>query len=119
MENEKLTYVRMNNSDDVVTIDLHNGYSVMAVSGWDRENHRYIVTLYISKNGYDCWKIVEGAEKIEITGSYRTVHPIILKKVATMNDSGFFESHIKRYEFMLACVDSFYKLLEQAQEDDE
>ena len=61
MENEKLTYVRMNNSDDVVTIDLHNGYSVMAVSGWDRENHRYIVTLYISKNGYDCWKIVDSS----------------------------------------------------------
>lgn len=117
--NEKLIYKRMNKSDNAITINLRNGYSVMAITGWDCENSIYNTSLFLSKNGYDCWKIIEGAENLQFHANVRTIGPAILKQVSDYLASGFFASHIKRYEFMLACVDSFYKLLDQAQEDDE
>lgn len=118
MKEKRYTYERMNKSDDVLTVDLHNGYSVMAVSGWHRDERIFVTTLYISKNGYDCWKIVEDAKNLVFQASHVTISSAILKQIANYAEKGFFDSHIKRYEFMLACVDSFYKLLDMAEEDE-
>lgn len=30
-----------------LNIDLHNGYSVMAIAKWDRDTEKYTTTLYL------------------------------------------------------------------------
>ena len=42
---QKLKYEKINNSNEVITIDLHNGYSVIAITGFDAENKVYITTI--------------------------------------------------------------------------
>ena len=44
---QRLKYEKFNNSNDVITINLHNGYTVIAVTGFDAENGAYITPLFL------------------------------------------------------------------------
>ena len=35
---QKLKYEKFNNSNDIIIIDLHNGYTVIAITGFNIEN---------------------------------------------------------------------------------
>lgn len=39
--------------DTSIIIDLHNGYSILAMSRWNKEERLYNTTLYIKKNDID------------------------------------------------------------------
>ena len=48
---QKLKYEKFNNSNDVITIDLHNGYTVIAITGFNIEKV-YTTTLFrVDLNG--------------------------------------------------------------------
>lgn len=110
---EKLTYSKINNSDNVISIDLHNGFTIIAISGFKPEKKIYVVTLYIKDNAIDIWSLVENAANIEINANYKTVNSIILKKVSTYLNSGFFNEYIKRYNFDMYCIDMGYNILQK------
>lgn len=110
---EKLTYSKINNSDNVISIDLHNGFTIIAISGFKPEKKNYVVTLYIKDNAIDIWSLVENAANIEINANYKTVNSIILKKVSTYLNSGFFNEYIKRYNFDMYCIDMGYNILQK------
>ena len=80
---QKLKYEKFNNSNDVITIDLHNGYTVIAVTGFDIENGVYITTLFLKDNTIDTWKIIENAENLEFHANQNTINSAILKQVST------------------------------------
>ena len=44
---QRLKYEKFNNSNDVITIDLHNGYTVIAITGFNTENKVYTTTLFL------------------------------------------------------------------------
>lgn len=115
MEKQRLSYEHVNNSDKVITIDLHNGYRVMAVSGYNKETGVYNTTLLLSDVNIDNWSLIEQAESLEFQADYKTINSTILKQVRTFLESGFFDYYIKRYQFMTACVDSFFTLYDMAQ----
>lgn len=102
---QKLKYERYNNSNDVITIDLHNGYSVIAVTGLDVENRVYTTTLFLKENTIDTWKLVENAENLEFHVNQNTINSAILKKVSSFLEEGFFDYYIERYEYELKCFD--------------
>ena len=116
---EKLYYKKMNNSNNVLIIDLHNGFSIMSVSGFDSETGKCKISLFIGQNGIDTWSLIEKADGIEIDTHGNSLNMSILKLVSSYLESGFFDYYMKRYQFMVACVDSFYNLLEKAQYDSE
>ena len=102
---QRLKYEKFNNSNDVIMIDLHNGYTVIAVTGFDIENRVYTTTLYLKENTVDTWKLIENAENLEFHVNHNTINSAILKQVSTFLEEGFFAYYIQRYEYELKCFD--------------
>ena len=102
---QRLKYEKFNNSNDVITINLHNGYAVIAVTGFDAENGVYTTTLFLKDNTIDTWKIIENAENLEFHANQNTINSAILKQVSTFLEEGFFDYYIQRYEYELKCFD--------------
>ena len=102
---QRLKYEKFNNSNEVITINLHNGYSVIAVTGVDTENGVYATTLFLKDNTIDTWKLVEIAENLEFHVNQNTINSAILKKVSEFLNEGFFDYYIQRYEYEMKCFD--------------
>ena len=109
---QRLKYEKFNNSNDVITINLHNGYAVIAVTGFDAENGVYITTLFLKDNTIDTWKIIENAENLEFHANQNTINSAILKQVSTFLEEGFFDYYIQRYEYESNCFDIGNDLIE-------
>ena len=102
---QRLKYEKFNNSNDVIMIDLHNGYSVIAVTGFDAENRIYNTTLFLKDNTIDNWKLVEQSDKLEFHANQNTINSAILKQVSIFLEEGFFDYYIQRYEYEMKCFD--------------
>ena len=109
--NKKLKYEKFRNSDNIITIDLHNGYTVIAISTWDIEKKCYIVTLLLKDNTIDTWKLIEDAELLEFYTTNKTINSAILKHVATLLEENFFDYYINRYEYEMSCFNIGNKLV--------
>lgn len=105
---KRLSYKKMNNSNDVLVIDLLNGYSVMSISGWDNVEKNYKVTLFLRENTIENWELIEDAENLVIDADYRSIHIAILKQVGSFLDSGFFDYYIQRYNYEMGVNDYTY-----------
>ena len=102
---QRLKYEKINNSNEAIMIDLHNGYSVIAVTGFDTKNGVYATTLFLKDNTIDTWKLIENAENLEFHANQNTINSAILKKVSEFLNEGFFDYYIERYEYELNCFD--------------
>ena len=116
---QRLKYEKFNNSNDVITIDLHNGYSVIAITGFDAENKVYITTLFLKDNTIDTWKLIEKADKLVFHANNNTINSAILKQVSTFLDEGFFDYYIQRYKYEMNCFDVGNNLAEKERLGDE
>ena len=116
---QRLKYEKFNNSNDVITIDLHNGYTVIAVTGFDTENGVYATTLFLKDNTIDTWKLVENAENLEFHANHNTINSAILKQVSTFLQEGFFDYYIQRYEYEMKCFDKGNSIYEKERLGDE
>ena len=116
---QKLKYEKINNSNEVITIDLHNGYSVIAITGFDTENKVYITTLFLKDNTIDTWKLIEKADKLVFHANNNTINSAILKQVSTFLDEGFFDYYIQRYKYEMNCFDVGNNLAEKERLGDE
>ena len=104
----KLTYENYRGCKDIITIDLHNGYTVIAIKSWNPEEHKYTVGLRLKENATEKWDLIEKAESLEFNIDYKIINKAILKQVATLLSEGFFDKYIKRYEFEMKCFDTGY-----------
>ena len=111
--NNRLEYKNYRGCKDILTIDLHNDYSVIAIKSWNSEEHEYVVQLMLKENTVDKWVLIEKAESLEFNVDYKIINKAILKHVATLLSDGFFDYYIKRYEYELKCFDIGNKLFEK------
>ena len=102
---ERLTYENFRGCKDIITIDLHNKYTVIAIKSWNQDEHKYVVQLMIKENTVDKWDLIEKAESIEFDVDYKIINKAILKHVANLLSEGFFDYYIERYEYELKCFD--------------
>ena len=108
---EKLTYTKINQSDNAIKIDLHNGYSVIAISGWNHENKNYTTTLYLQDNTVDALKLIEEAESLTFNANYKTINSAILKWVGVHLEDGTLQKYIDHYE--MTCFDMGNEMIEK------
>lgn len=101
----KLTYQKYKGLENIITIDLQNDYTVIAITSKDEETNKYNSTLFLNENSVDDWKLIQNAENIEFDGSVRNINSAILKHVATLLHEGFFDYYIERHEYELKCFD--------------
>ena len=116
---QRLKYEKFNNSNEVITIDLHNGYTVIAVTGFDVENRVYTTTLFLKENTIDTWKLIENAENLEFHANHNAINSAILKQVSTFLQEGFFNYYIQRYEYEMKCFDKGNSIYEKERLGDE
>ena len=101
--NNKLTYAEYRGCKDILTIDLHNDYTVIAIKSWNPDDQKYEVQLMLKENTVDKWDLIEKAESLEFNANYKIINKAILKHVATLLSDGFFDYYIDRYEYELNC----------------
>lgn len=110
---KKLTYEKINNSNDVIKIDLHNGYSVIAMSGWNPVKKCYTTTLSLKNNTIDTATLIEKAESLEFYASAKTINSAILKQVSMYLNEGFFDYYVERYKYEMHCFDLGNEIIER------
>ena len=98
---KRLKYEKINNSNNVISIDLENGYSVIAISGENKETNSYIVTLYLKENSIETFRLIGNADKLVFQKEQVTngINFLILKMVSENLENGFFQYYIDQYEF--------------------
>lgn len=110
---ERLTYENYIGCKDIITIDLHNGYTVIAIKSWNPDEHKYYVQLMLKENTVGKWDLIEKAEYLEFNVDYRIINKAILKHVATLLSDGFFDYYINRYEYDIECQNRGNDLFEK------
>ena len=111
--NNRLEYKNYRGCKDIITIELHNEYKVIAIKSWNPDDHKYIVQLMLKENTVDKWDLIENAESIEFNVDYKIINKAILKHVATLLSDGFFNYYIDRYEYELKCFDRGNSIIEK------
>lgn len=99
----KLKYEKFKNMNNVITIDLHNNYTVIALIG--KDNDVYDVQLMLKENTIDNWVLIEQAEHLKMFATSKNIYSAILKQVATYLNGGFLKYYIDRYEYEIKCFD--------------
>ena len=115
---EKLTYEKINNSVNAITIDLHNGYSVDAISGWNPVKKMYIVTLKLRDNANRTSYDIDEAQSLEFETDSRKINSAILKWVGTHFEEGFFDIYIRRCVYENSMFNLALDLLEKGKKID-
>ena len=111
--NNKLTYENYMGCKDILAIDLHNDYTVIAIKSWNSDEHKYIVQLMLKENTVDKWDLIEKAESIEFNVDYKIINKAILKHISTLLSDGFLDYYIDRYEYGLKCFDIGNEIVEK------
>ena len=93
--NKRLKYEKYRGMDNIITIDLHNGYTTIAIIGKD-ETGTYDVQLMLKENTVDKWDIIEKAEHITLSKEIKNIYSAILKRVGTYLEEGFFDYYHPR-----------------------
>ena len=96
---KRLKYEKWNGCDNVIIIDLHNGYSVIAI--WSQNENEFTVTLHLKENSIDRWDLIVDDWKFNATKG--TINAAILRTVADSLENGFFESSIERSNYYIEC----------------
>lgn len=99
----KLKYQEYKGCKDILTIDLHNDYSVIAIKSWNEKENKYYVEFRITENSVDKWDLIQKLESVEFCTNYRIINKAILKYVSTLLEEGFFGYYIERYEYEMNC----------------
>lgn len=108
---KRLKYETINNSNDAISVDLHNGYKVIAITGKQSEN-TYTTTLFLKEKTIDNLILIDNAEKIEFTLKPSTsINSAILRKIGDLLADNFFDYYIKRYEYELKCFEEGSKYI--------
>lgn len=110
---KKLTYSEYRGCKDIISINLNNGYTIIAIKIWNKEKENYTVELRIKENSIEKWDLIENAESLEFNANYKTINSAILKQVATFFNNGFFDYYINRYEYDIECQDRGNDLFEK------
>ena len=111
--NHRLEYKNYRGCKDIITIDLHNHYTVIAIKSWNSDEHKYTVQLMLKDNTVDKWDLIEKSDEIEFHVGYKIINKAILKHVATLLSDGFFDYYIDRYEYELKCFDIGNEIIEK------
>lgn len=108
----KLTYQRYKCSDNIITIDLHNGYTLRADKMWNRQQKHYEVEFMIRENTIYNWEVLETDSPITYRVDYRLINSAILCDVAARLKNGFFQKYIDSYEYDILCLNRGNNLIE-------
>ena len=115
---QKLTYEEYRGCKDILMIDLHNEYTIIAIKIWNKEKENYTVELRIKENTVDKWDLIDNRndskpEEFVFDTNYRYINSAILKYVSQLFEEGFFDYYIDRYNYEIKCLNRGNSLYEE------
>ena len=110
--NKRLKYEKYKGLNNIITFDLHNGYTVNAISAFQKETNVNEVELFLKENTIDRWELIEDAGHLIFNVTEKPIYSTILKWIATHLTEGFFDKYIDRYEYEILCFDNAIKTIE-------
>ena len=115
---QKLTYEEYRGCKDILMIDLHNEYTIIAIKIWNKEKENYTVELRIKENTVDKWDLIDNRndskpEEFVFDTNYRYINSAILKYVSQLFEEGFFDYYIERYNYEIKCLNRGNSLYEE------
>lgn len=105
---KRLKYEKWNGCDNVIIIDLHNGYSIIAI--WSQDENEFPVTLHIKENSIDRWDLI--VDDWQFTATRGTINAAILKTVADSLENGFLKLFVERYKYYMKCENIGSEIME-------
>ena len=99
---KRLKYEKYSNCDNVISIDLHNNYSIIVVIGYDNDVNAYNTTLFIKYKDINTWRMVE--ENVLFTATEKNINSAILKYVSNLLENGTMDKYIESYFFEIDCL---------------
>jgi hypothetical protein len=109
----RLTYKKYFDMENVLVIDLHNGFSVIALKSFDNQNKVYQIQLRLMENSVGKWDLISEFENIKIRASAKAINSIILKMISEHCAGGSFEAEFDRCRYELRCFDKGNEILEK------
>jgi hypothetical protein len=97
-------------ADTAITIDLHNGYSILAMSRWNREKELYTTTFYIKDNDIDRFDLIDTPTTVEFNAANRRDLYLEIMKYIENTD---FSYYINRTKYELKCFERGNALYER------
>lgn len=95
-------------ADTAITVDMNNGYSILAMSRWNKEERLYNTTLYIKKNDIDRFDLIDIALSVE-TDNKKELCMKVLKYVENTD----FTYYVNRTKYELDCFERGNALYEK------
>ena len=65
MNNNSFTYSLYRGCKDIITIDLHNRYTIIAIKTWNHDKKCYMVEFRLTKDNVDRWDLIEESERFD------------------------------------------------------
>ena len=90
---------------NLISINLKNGYSIIAITKFDRNENTYRLTLYLKGDTYDVWELIEKKENAKIHVNKSTLFSDVVKIITGYYVDGVFDYYIERYDYMMKCFD--------------
>ncbi len=108
----KLVYKRYKENSSILTIGLHNGYTIIAIKSWDKEKNIYNVELRLKENTSEKWDLIEKAGNLVFNTDSRHINSVVLRQVSTYFQEGYFDYYINRSKYEMECFDKGNDLYE-------
>lgn len=105
MNNNSFTYSLYRGCKDIITIDLHNRYTIIAIKTWNHDKKCYMVEFRLTKDNVDRWDLIEESETVKFNSNYKTINLGILKYVSNKMKIGFYDFYFKRFDYELKCFE--------------
>lgn len=89
----------------VLTINLHNGYSILAMAKWNNNDNCYYANFYIKENTIEHLDLIDDSEymQVKFESDRKDINHAIFVYISNLNDKNVFEKYIERYEYELDC----------------
>lgn len=101
---------RYKNLGVAISVDLQNGFEVIAMASWNKHKQLYEMKMYI-----DCPEIQSPDEAggiVELQADQKYIKSVMARHITNKLAEGYFKYYIDRYEEQLEALDRGFSLLE-------
>ena len=97
-------------ADTAITVGMNNGYSILAISRWNKEKSLYNTTLFIKDNSIDRFDLIDTPTTVEFNVANKRDLCLEIMKYIENTD---FTRYINRTKYELDCFERGNALYER------
>ncbi len=102
----------------VISVDLHNGYIVMGIAKWYKEQELYRLSLYIREKTTYMWDLMDEFDEVKLLDSNkRTINRDMANFITEQCHNKKIEYYVKRYEEFLDRCELGTEIMEKRRTD--